>query len=147
MEDRKINFSSGKPPGLLQIMGLLLFFGFLGLGGWLYQEGKLQALISRKSKNKPAIISNRKIYIHITGGVKKPGLYAVAVNTRVGELIENAGGLTSNADISGINLAEIVQDGRKIVIPARKNFLKRLGIGKAPKQKYIIPPIKVKKEE
>ena len=39
--------------------------------------------------------------------------------TRLFQLIEKAGGLTENADIEGINRAETVLDGQKIIIYAK----------------------------
>lgn len=59
------------------------------------------------------------IYVDISGCVKEPGVYEVQEGTRVFQLIEEAGGLTENADIEGINRAEPLIDGQKIVIYAR----------------------------
>lgn len=57
-----------------------------------------------------------KIYADISGCVEKPGVYEVEEGTRIFQLIEKAGGLTKDADIEGLNRAEIVSDGQKIVI-------------------------------
>lgn len=60
-----------------------------------------------------------KIYVDIGGEVEMPGVYEVKEGTRLFEVIERAGGLTENADIDGINRAEAVIDGQKIMINAK----------------------------
>ena len=56
------------------------------------------------------------IYVDISGCVENPGVYEVNEGTRLFQLIEKAGGLTPGADTEGINRAEKVSDGQKIVI-------------------------------
>ena len=57
--------------------------------------------------------------VDIGGQVANPGVYQVSEGTRLYQLIELAGGLTENADTDSINRASYVEDGEKIVIPAR----------------------------
>ncbi len=57
-----------------------------------------------------------KIYVDIGGEVNTPGVYEVVSGTRLFEVIEQAGGLTENANIDVINQAEAVYDGQKILI-------------------------------
>ncbi|MBE6041805.1 MAG: hypothetical protein E7220_04705 [Clostridiales bacterium] len=59
------------------------------------------------------------ICVDISGSVLKPGVYNVSSDTRLFEVIEMAGGLTSDADTDSINRAAYVEDGQKIIIPAR----------------------------
>lgn len=59
----------------------------------------------------------RKIILHITGEIKKPGIIEIDEGSRLIDAIEAAGGVTENADINKINLAYTVQDGQKINIP------------------------------
>lgn len=60
-----------------------------------------------------------EIYVHITGAVKKPGVYIFEKKPRVIEVVEKAGGFKKNAATSGINQAELVEDGTQIVIKNR----------------------------
>lgn len=59
-------------------------------------------------------------YVDISGEVKNPGIYEVDVDTRLFEVIEMAGGLSSDADLDSINQADYVEDGQKIIIPAKQ---------------------------
>ncbi len=56
------------------------------------------------------------IYVDISGCVNEPGVYKVAVGTRLFQLIDQAGGITKDADIQSMNRAEEVYDGQKIVV-------------------------------
>lgn len=56
------------------------------------------------------------IYVDISGAVDSPGVYMVRNGTRLFEVIEMAGGLLNSADIDGLNQAETVTDGQKIIV-------------------------------
>jgi len=56
------------------------------------------------------------IYVDICGAIYNPGVYKVKAGTRLFEVIDKAGGLLDDADISSINQAEEVYDGQKIII-------------------------------
>ena len=66
--------------------------------------------------------SDIDIKVHISGEVNNPGLIILKVGDRVYDAIELAGGLTEEADISKINLAYILSDGEKIIIPNENNI-------------------------
>lgn len=65
--------------------------------------------------------SNRtgKIYIHVCGEVKKPGVYTFSTEPRVVEAVKKAGGFTGKANRFSINQAEKITDGTQLVIPAK----------------------------
>ncbi|MBK5252936.1 MAG: helix-hairpin-helix domain-containing protein [Peptostreptococcaceae bacterium] len=58
-----------------------------------------------------------EIYIDIDGAVKSPGVYKVSSGTRLFSIIEMAGGLNDDADVTTINRAMIINDGDKVIIP------------------------------
>lgn len=61
-----------------------------------------------------------KIKIHITGEVKNSGIYELDEGSRIFDIIEKAGGITPEADLSKVNLAYQISDGQKIIIPSIK---------------------------
>lgn len=63
----------------------------------------------------------QKVYVHITGAVKKPGVYIFDGKPRVIEVVEKAGGFKKDALKSSINQAEMVEDGAQIVIESKKD--------------------------
>lgn len=58
------------------------------------------------------------IAVSIDGAVASPGVFALPANARLNDAIVAAGGLASNADLAGLNLAARVGDGEQIVIPS-----------------------------
>lgn len=58
------------------------------------------------------------IVVYICGMVNEPGVYEVPENSRVYEIVELAGGFAPGAAESYLNLAEVVTDGQKLVVPA-----------------------------
>lgn len=67
--------------------------------------------------NKTQSEKEEKIFIHIAGCVQKEGILELPSNSRIADSIEQAGGLTEEADLTNINLATILEDGMKIYIP------------------------------
>lgn len=61
-------------------------------------------------------VTNIKIKVDIKGAVKNPGVYEVEENSRVSDVINISGGLTSEADTSVINLSKNVIDEMVIII-------------------------------
>lgn len=74
--------------------------------------------VSNKQANIPA--QEKTIVVEIKGEVKKPDVYILNENAIVKELIEAAGGLTENAELSNINRAKKLQNHELIYI-ANKN--------------------------
>lgn len=58
-----------------------------------------------------------KIFVHVLGAVNSPGVVQVRAGARVYEIIELAGGVTSEADLEWINLAEELEDAERVIIP------------------------------
>ncbi len=58
---------------------------------------------------------NQKVYI--SGEVVNPGVYDISTGDRIDDIINYAGGVTEEANITYINLAEIVTDEQHIIIP------------------------------
>lgn len=58
--------------------------------------------------------------VHISGAVRREGVYVAKIGDRVVDLVTLAGGSLPNADLSALNLAEEVKDGQKVVVPAKE---------------------------
>ncbi|MBP2626387.1 MAG: competence protein ComEA helix-hairpin-helix repeat protein [Firmicutes bacterium] len=64
-----------------------------------------------------------EIIVYISGAVNKPGVFKVFHNARVIDVVTMAGGLTPEADVSKINMAQLVKDGMHIHVVARSVVL------------------------
>jgi competence protein ComEA len=61
--------------------------------------------------------SAARVYVHVAGAVRTPGLVRVAAGSRVAAAVARAGGPLPRADLSGVNLAAEVEDGQQVVVP------------------------------
>ena len=59
---------------------------------------------------------NVMCYVYICGAVGQPGVYALPEGSRIYEVIQEAGGLLDDADVTLVNQAERVTDGMMIQI-------------------------------
>lgn len=60
----------------------------------------------------------KMIYVHVCGEVRAPGVYEVPSETRLYDVVELAGGFTTEAATEYINLARMVVDGQQYLIPS-----------------------------
>ena len=74
--------------------------------------------VSDISENNPAIqIEIPSVIIHIAGAVKNPGVYQLKSTDRIVDVVKIAGGATEEANLDLINLAALLKDGQKIIVP------------------------------
>lgn len=115
------------------ILGVVAFllFGIVYLG--INQRQKTHEVVTEHlsdvstkqqgdSKDKSLVTEpaqKERVYIHICGAVKKPGVYIFATEPHVIDVVEKAGGFTSKADQTSVNLAESVADGTQLVIATK----------------------------
>lgn len=57
-----------------------------------------------------------KIYVYICGAIQNPGVYEADLGSRLYNIVELAGGMTTQADTEYVNLARTVTDGEQIII-------------------------------
>src|SRR5690625_3141164 len=57
------------------------------------------------------------IIVDIKGEVIQPGIYELAIDSRINDVIELAGGFSSEADQTHVNLAQKVHDEMLIIVP------------------------------
>ncbi len=55
--------------------------------------------------------------VHVCGAVSQPGVYQLPPGSILQQAIEAAGGPTSNAELSTLNLATHLRDGQQVYVP------------------------------
>jgi competence protein ComEA len=65
----------------------------------------------------PVTTTTILIAVHAAGAVNNPGVFVFDGMARVDDVVNAAGGLASNADDSGLNLAAPVVDGQRVFVP------------------------------
>lgn len=67
--------------------------------------------IEEKSEKKDELL-----IVHVSGSVKRAGVYQLEKDKRIIDAIEKAGGMLEEADSDALNLAEKIKDGMKIYV-------------------------------
>lgn len=78
-------------------------------------SGDLSDDESEESSSKAS--AETEVYVDVDGAVASPGVYRLKDGARVSQAIDAAGGLTAEADVTGLNRASKVTDGQKIYVP------------------------------
>ncbi|SMG27155.1 ComEA family DNA-binding protein [Dethiosulfovibrio salsuginis] len=118
-------------------VGLILFglvcFGVAGIviktfsGRWVDDDGPTAVAGPALSspKNTELKVEEPEIWVlYVTGGVKSPGVYRLPPDSRVFHLVDSAGGLASDADETGINMAAPLVDGEHVHVPLRPSLVR-----------------------
>lgn len=110
--------------GVVGLGAFLLGVGVLGVlllsrGDW--QGAEMVREVQEEGRGQGAREAAEKIIVDVSGAVERPGIYELAIGSRVNDVLIAAGGLSAEADrvwvTRNINLAQKVSDGNKIFIP------------------------------
>lgn len=63
--------------------------------------------------------SGGRITVHVAGAVARPGVYRLRSGARVDDAVRRAGGARGRADLTQVNLAQELEDGRQVLVPKR----------------------------
>lgn len=63
--------------------------------------------------------SGGDLVVHVTGAVRRPGVYRMPAGSRVNDAVERAGGPAPRAELEAVNLAARLADGQQVVVPER----------------------------
>ena len=116
---------------LLALLAFLLAFG-TSSGGTVVVDGGCAARVRRRrgSRSGRALASGgAELVVEIVGAVDRPGVYRLAPGSRVGDLVEAAGGYGARVDTDRasreLNLAAPLHDGDQVRVPSRDDELSR----------------------
>lgn len=65
------------------------------------------------------MVPSAPVLVHVAGAVDAPGVVELAGGSRVVDAVRAAGGLRADADPDRLNLAAVIEDGHRIVVPVR----------------------------
>ena len=73
-----------------------------------------------EDENNESEEEDKKIYVYVTGEVNNPGVVILNKGSRITDAINAAGGTTSKANTTKVNLVYILEDGMKVNIPSKE---------------------------
>jgi competence protein ComEA len=79
----------------------------------------------------PGAGDGSRIVVHVAGAVRAPGVFRMRPGARVDDAVRRAGGPTRRADLSAVNLAAKLEDGRQVLVPERPRGVGRAGAAAA----------------
>jgi competence protein ComEA len=85
--------------------------------------GKGETLTIAKSptaSDVPKDIKSPKIFVHVAGSVKSPGIYKLDSGTRVFDAVLAAGGFTAKANQASVNMARALNDGEQLLVSSQQ---------------------------
>lgn len=83
----------------------------------LFEYSDLEDAVTQDDEESGAQEGQSKIIIHMTGAVQNQGIVKLPEGSRIIDAIEQAGGITGDADTTVVNLAYMLEDGQKVYIP------------------------------
>src|SRR4051812_23197267 len=93
------------------------------LGAWYMARARPTARASEPAvatiSVRPSSGMSASVVVDVAGAVVKPGVYRLTTADRVEDALKRAGGATRRADLSQINRAAKLEDGRQILVPTR----------------------------
>lgn len=81
--------------------------------------GKETTIIGTTEIKDKKAVEGKSIKVCIKGAVKKPGTVVLPENSRIEDVIKEAGGFTENAAQNYLNLADFIEDGAFIYIQTK----------------------------
>lgn len=101
--------------GLLLLIAVLVLAGRYLIGAGAPEAPRPAPIVAEQ----PRSDQQPKLFVHVVGAVRRPGLYRLREGSRIADALERAGGATRKADLTVVNLAAPLADGVQVVVPAR----------------------------
>jgi competence protein ComEA len=107
-------------PRQLAVYGLALL-ALVVLAAWYVARGSGPTAAAAGTAPAIAVRGESKglLVVHVAGAVRRPGVYRMRAGSRVDDAVTRAGGARRRADLSALNLAAELEDGRQVLVPLR----------------------------
>lgn len=109
----------GVSPGTVRggLIILLLSVGLNGMLVWTLHRQPGEPIELTEPTPAPTV-TPAPIVVYVSGAVERPGVYELPAESRVVDVIEAAGGFTTDAAVAAINQAAPVRDGMQVHVAA-----------------------------
>ena len=96
-------------------------FGTYVFSSGLGQDNTVKISKPSEPNEQSSNIESPKIYVHVAGSVKSPGIYQLDSGTRVYDAVLAAGGFTDKANQASVNMARALNDGEQLVVSSESS--------------------------
>lgn len=87
-----------------------------GLVWWTSQPGPLTDASAPAAV--PTATAPVRLTVHVAGAVHRPGVVTLPHGARVTDAIDEAGGARPDAVLAALNLARVLEDGERVLVPS-----------------------------
>ena len=101
------------------LKALVVSLGVIGFVVYVATSSLMPAqkvFVQNTTGTKSVNVSSARIYVDVAGEVRKPGIYQLDSGARVFDVVLLAGGFTTKANQSSVNLARTLTDGEQLIV-------------------------------
>ena len=91
-------------------------FGTYVFSSGVGSENKVTIAKPQSESQQDADIKHPRIFVHVAGSVKSPGIYQLDSGSRVYDAVLAAGGFTAKANQASVNMARALNDGEQLLV-------------------------------
>ena len=126
---------------------LFVVIGMLSLMTACDMKGQEAVSLNSEELTEDVIETEKTIFVYVCGAVVNEGVYELPIGSRVYEAIEKAGGFLTNAAVTEINQAQILEDAMKLYIPTKEELAQlqlsgkgKVNLNRASKEELMTLP-------
>ena len=113
------------------VLAVAAFFLAMGSGGGSLVVAGGEPLPSASGDVALQPAARAELVVEIVGAVTRPGVYRLPAGTRIGDLVDAAGGYSPRVDVDrasrDLNLAALLADGDQVRVPSRDDVAATVG--------------------
>ena len=113
------------------VLAVAAFFLAMGSGGGSLVVAGGEPLPSASGDVALQPAARADLVVEIVGAVTRPGVYRLSAGTRIGDLVDAAGGYSPRVDVDrasrDLNLAALLADGDQVRVPSRDDVAATVG--------------------
>ena len=117
------------------VLAIAAFFLAMGSGGGSLVVTGGEPLPSASGDVALQPATRAELVVEIVGAVTRPGVYRLPAGTRIGDLVDAAGGYSPRVDVDrasrDLNLAALLADGDQVRVPSRDDAAATVGTANA----------------
>lgn len=107
---------------VISALSFITVFALFGIAIYCIFNGPSVEHVQADTQSKEEFVKKENIYVDIKGAINNPGVYLMNSDSRIIDVIKEAGDLTEQADTSVLNLSKKVTDEMYIIVYTKEEI-------------------------